>query len=160
MPSSSGSSQPRDQTQVSRTAGKFFTIWATREAQEYYSGWPISFPGDLLMPGNKLGSSALQADSLPAELLGKLELYIQLQQTRVQSLGGEDPLEEGLATHSSVLAWRIPWTKEPGRLQSTGLQKNQTQLKWLSTHICITMTDSHHCTAKVNTALLSNYSST
>ena len=81
------------------------------------------------MPGNKLGSSALQADSLPAELLGKLELYIQLQQTRVQSLGGEDPLEEGLATHSSVLAWRIPWTKEPGRLQSTGLQKNQTQLK-------------------------------
>ena len=81
------------------------------------------------MPGNKLGSSALQADSLPAELLGKLELYIQLQQTRVQSLGWEDPLEEGLATHSSVLAWRIPWTKEPGRLQSTGLQKNQTQLK-------------------------------
>ena len=81
------------------------------------------------MPGNKLGSSALQADSLPAELLGKLKLYIQLQQTRVQSLGWEDPLEEGLATHSSVLAWRIPWTKEPGRLQSTGLQKNQTQLK-------------------------------
>ena len=38
----------------------------------------------------------------------------------VQSLGGEDPLEEGMATHSGVLAWRIPWIEEPGRLQSMG----------------------------------------
>ena len=38
-------------------------------------------------------------------------------ETRVQSLGGEDLLEEGMATHSSVLAWRIPWTEEPGGLQ-------------------------------------------
>ena len=45
----------------------------------------------------------------------------------VQFLGGEDPLEEGTATHSSILAWRIPWTEEPGRLQSTGLQ-SQTGL--------------------------------
>ena len=37
---------------------------------------------------------------------------------QVQSLGGEDPLEEGMATHSSILAWRIPWTEEPGGLQS------------------------------------------
>ena len=37
-------------------------------------------------------------------------------ETRVQSLGQEDPLEEGMATHSSILAWRIPWTEEPGRL--------------------------------------------
>ena len=36
--------------------------------------------------------------------------------------GQEDPLEEGMATHSSILAWRIPWTEEPGRTQSTGLQ--------------------------------------
>ena len=43
--------------------------------------------------------------------------------TQVQSLGWEDPLEEGMATHSSVLAWRIPWTEEPGGLQSTGLQR-------------------------------------
>ena len=43
-------------------------------------------------------------------------------ETRVQSLGGEYPLEEEMATHSSVLAWRIPWTEEPGRLQSMGLQ--------------------------------------
>ena len=41
-------------------------------------------------------------------------------ETWVQSLGWEDPLEEGVATHSSILAWRIPWTKEPGGLQSMG----------------------------------------
>ena len=39
---------------------------------------------------------------------------------RVHSLGGEDPLEEGMTTHSSILAWRIPWTEEPGGLQSVG----------------------------------------
>ena len=44
------------------------------------------------------------------------------QETRIRSLGREDPLEEGMATHSSVLAWRIPWTEEPGGLQSIGLQ--------------------------------------
>ena len=40
----------------------------------------------------------------------------------VRSLGQEDPLEEGMATHSSIVAWRISWTEEPGRLQSMGLQ--------------------------------------
>ena len=40
----------------------------------------------------------------------------EMQEMGVQSLGGEDPLEEGMATHSSVLAWRIPWTEEPGGL--------------------------------------------
>ena len=42
---------------------------------------------------------------------------------QVQSLGGEDPLEEGMATHSSVFAWRIPWTEEPGGPQSMGSQR-------------------------------------
>ena len=46
-----------------------------------------------------------------------------MQETLVQSLGQGDPLEKGLATHSSILAWRIPWTEEPGRLQSMGLQR-------------------------------------
>ena len=41
----------------------------------------------------------------------------------VQSMGQEDPLEKGMATHSSILAWRIPWTEEPGELQSMGLQR-------------------------------------
>ena len=44
-------------------------------------------------------------------------------ETQVQSLGQEDPLEKETATHSSILAWKIPWTVEPGRLQSTGLQR-------------------------------------
>ena len=43
-----------------------------------------------------------------------------MQETWVQSLGGEDPLEKGMAIHSSILAWRIPWTEEPGGLQSMG----------------------------------------
>ena len=47
---------------------------------------------------------------------------------RVQSLGREDALEEGRATHSSILGWRIPRTEEPGGLRSMGLQKSQTQL--------------------------------
>ena len=46
-----------------------------------------------------------------------------MQETRVQYLGWEDPLEEGIATHSSTLAWKIPWMEEPGRLQSMGLQR-------------------------------------
>ena len=46
-----------------------------------------------------------------------------MQEMQVQSLGQEDPLEKGMATHSSVLAWRIPWTEEPGELQSMGLQR-------------------------------------
>ena len=45
-----------------------------------------------------------------------------VQETRVQSLGGENPLEEGLETHSSILAWKIPRTEEPGGLQSMGSQ--------------------------------------
>ena len=45
-----------------------------------------------------------------------------LQETRFKSLGWEDPLEKGMATHSSILAWRIPWTEKPGGLQSMGLQ--------------------------------------
>ena len=49
---------------------------------------------------------------------------LQIQEIWVQSLGQEDPLEEGMATHSSVLAWRIPWTEEPGGLQS---ESNMTE---------------------------------
>ena len=51
-----------------------------------------------------------------------------VQETWVESLGREDPLENGMATHSSVLAWRIPWTGELSRLQSMGL-KSQTRLR-------------------------------
>ena len=46
-----------------------------------------------------------------------------MQESQVRSLGQEDPLKKGMATHPSVLAWRIPWTEEAGRLQSMGLQR-------------------------------------
>ena len=45
------------------------------------------------------------------------------QETWVQSLGQEDPLEEEMATHSNIVAWKIPWTEEPGRLQSMGSKR-------------------------------------
>ena len=54
----------------------------------------------------------------------------------VRSLGREDPLEKGMATHSSMLAWRIPWTEEPGGLQVNGVALSQTRLKQLRMHVC------------------------
>ena len=61
--------------------------------------------------------------SLVAQIIKRLPA---LQKTQVQSLGWEDPPEKEMATHSSILAWRIPWTEEPGRLQSTGVAKSRT----------------------------------
>ena len=65
---------------------------------------------------------------LPLAILGfpgglDAKVSATIQETQVQSLGWEDPLEKGMATHSSILAWRIPCTEDPGRLQSTGLQR-------------------------------------
>jgi len=51
-----------------------------------------------------------------------------MQETQVQSLGQEDPLEKGMATHSSILAWRIPWTEEPSKLQSMGSRRARRNL--------------------------------
>ena len=58
-----------------------------------------------------------------------------MQETHVQSLGWEDPLDEEMATHSSILAWRIPWTEEPSRLQSMGSQekRNINLVSWTLT---------------------------
>ena len=75
FPFSKGSSQPRDQTQVSLISGRFFISWDTREALEYWSGYPISTPGHLPDPGIELESPALQVDSLPTEIPG---LYVQI----------------------------------------------------------------------------------
>ena len=61
-----------------------------------------------------------QRASLVAQLVKNLPA---MQETRVPSLGREDPLVKEMATHSSILAWRIPWTEEPGGLQSTGSQR-------------------------------------
>ena len=61
-----------------------------------------------------------------------------MQETKVPSLSQEDPLEEGMATHSSILAWIILWTEEPGGLQSTGLQRVRHDRSDLAhTHTCI-----------------------
>ena len=69
---------------------------------------------------------------LPCWLRGKnLPAMQELEETQVESLGPKDPLEEGMATRSSILVWRFPWTEGPGELQSMGSQ-SQTRLKWLS----------------------------
>ena len=67
-----------------------------------------------------------------------------MQETWVRSQGREDPLEKEMATHSSILAWEIPWTEEPGELQSMGSQKSRTWFsnwttttKFKNTYICI-----------------------
>ena len=65
---------------------------------------------DYLLPlGDQASQVARMVKNLPA-----------MQETRVRSLGQEDPLEKGMTTHSCILAWRIPWTEEPGGLQSMG----------------------------------------
>ena len=60
-----------------------------------------------------------------------------MQETRVRSLGWEDPLEKEMATQSSILAWRIPWTEEPGGLQSTGWQRVGHDLATEQQQICL-----------------------
>ena len=69
------------------------------------------------------------------ELLVKnLPVNAEIQKTWVRSLGQKDPLEESMATHSSILAWRIPWTEEPGRLPTDRVAKSWTPLRQLSMH--------------------------
>ena len=80
--------------------------------QEYWSGLPFPSP-DLPHPGIEPRSPAAQT----------VKRLLTTQETRVQSLGREDLLEKEMATHSSILAWKIPWMVEPGRLQSMGSQR-------------------------------------
>ena len=60
-----------------------------------------------------------------------------MRETGVQSLGQEDPLEKEMAAHSSTLAWKIPWTEEPGRLQSIGLQRVRTEQLHIHSHLIL-----------------------
>ena len=103
VPFSRGSSQPSYQTQVSGIVGRFFTVWATSEA--FLMGFPCGLP-----PWVSLVAQTVK--NLPA-----------MKETWVKTLGQEDPLEKRMATHSSILFWRIPWTEEPGGLQSMGSQR-------------------------------------
>ena len=70
--------------------------------------------------------SRLWAPSLVAQMVKNLPA---VQETWVRSLVQEDPLEKGMTTRSSILAWRISWTQEPGRLPFLGVTKSQTQLR-------------------------------
>ena len=89
---------------------------------------PGSIPGSGRSPGEGIGYPLQYSSaSLVAQLVKKPHA---MQETWIRSLGLEDPLQEGMATHPSILAWRIPWTEKPGGLQLTGLQSQ----KWLSMH--------------------------
>ena len=68
-------------------------------------------------------NSSFIRDFLVAQMVKNLPV---MQETRVRSLPQEDPLEKGMAIHSSILAWRIPWTEKPGKLQFVGVTKSQT----------------------------------
>ena len=72
---------------------------------------------------SSLNSLSVQGASLLAQMVKNLPPMQETQETWVQSLGQEEPLEEGTAIHLSILAWRIPWTEEPGRLQSMESQR-------------------------------------
>ena len=74
----------------------------------------------VLMPESVLNSKYIKRVSLMAQMVKNLPT---LREAWVRSLGWEDPLEKRMATHSSILAWRIPWTEEPGGLQSMGSQR-------------------------------------
>ena len=63
-----------------------------------------------------------------------------MQETQVQSLSWDDPLERGMCTHSSILALEIPWTEEPGKLQSVGSQTQTTEVSY-HTHTCSAVTN-------------------
>ena len=94
--------------------------------QEYWSGVPLPSPTDKHMQTYFLrcGPASLVTQTvknLPA-----------MQGTQVRSLGRQDPLEKDMATHSNALTWRVPWTEEPGGLQSMGLQRIRTEQLALS----------------------------
>jgi len=71
----------------------------------------------------KCRSSVLYADHWASLVAQMVKNLLSVQETWLHSMGREDPLEEGMATHSSILAWRTPWTEEPGGLQSMGSQR-------------------------------------
>ena len=107
----------------------FFQFYISLECLSENSDWYHSSSGETTEPNGEnsshfhymfLASYMLWWASLVAQRVKNLPA---IQEIWVWSLGQEDPLEKGMATHSSILIWRIPWTWEPGWLQSTGLQR-------------------------------------
>ena len=112
--------------------------------QEYWSGQPFPFPGDHSSPGIEpvsLVSPTLAGkfflttsatwEALHGSVVKNLPAMQEIQETQVQSLGWKDPLEKEMASHSSILAWEIPWTEEPW-LQSMGSQKESDSTQQLN----------------------------
>ena len=96
-------------------------IWLSGKESACNTGNPGSIPGSGRSPEEGIGYPLWYSwASLVAQMVKNPPA---MQETWVRSLGWEDPLEEGTATHSSILAWKIPWTEEPCRLQSMGSQR-------------------------------------
>ena len=89
---------------------------------------PPANAGDTGSTPGPVRSYLLQSHSVHSLQLKNSPTIQETQEMQDQSLGLEDPLKEEMATHSSILAWEIPWTEEAGRLQSMGSQKSQMQL--------------------------------
>ena len=79
----------------------------------------------IVCKANKINKPKRKREGFPGgSVIKNLSAMQEPQETQVRSLGQEDPPEKGIATHSSILAWRIPWTEEPGRLQSVGCKES------------------------------------
>ena len=145
-PFSRGSSRPRNWTRVSYVAGRFFTSRATREAQRIWKTIEVSvvqahpdlldshksneFITILVIWGRSVRNYWIRRKIERKRQMGQNvgtmialvvqweRLHLPIQETWVQPLVWEDPLKEEMATHSSILAWEIPWTEQPGGLQS------------------------------------------
>ena len=91
--------------------------------REVYTGQPQEAPFDTICQTENYILLDLEFSSRASLVAQFLKSLPAMQETWVQSLGQEDPLEKEMASHSSILAWRIPWTEEPGRLQSMGSQR-------------------------------------
>ena len=128
-PFSRGSSWPSNRTGVSWIAGGFFTNWGIKEKHE--GNYNVAY---VKLQGFPSGSVVKNQPAMQ-----------ETQETQVQFLDWEDLLEKGMATHTSILAWRIPWTEKPGRLQSIGSQRvGHDWSEW--TRVCTrTHTHTHAC---------------
>ena len=166
-PFSRGSSRPRNQTGVSCIAGRFFTSWATREAPIlnlcmlyiftvtnfihghpssqypwYNSNWFTSYscfclPTEESQNMSSRNMPVWDRNDFELKAAQRLKRLPAMRETWVRSLHQEDPLEKEMATHSSILAWRIPWTGEPGGLQSTGSQRVRHDLATSLSLLCL-----------------------